>query len=280
MACATRHFARGVGRGAPPRPARRRCRPADTPRMHADPAVERLQLRVDAAAAHLGDQLLDEGVAASRPPSCWYFLLIGDSSQATSCFSSSSLIFASRTAPIVDGASLTARSRTQRVGLLDVLLDLGLDRLADRLALFGRRSAAAAPGRPPASSARPAARRRRARRSRCSRCCSVRSFCTSSFLAGRAACAGAVLRRAASAEGQREPISRRDQAVLLGGGSSLAVAAASATAASTSASFSTMRCRPVSLAPSSSAISVTPWVARPELADLGDAGAHQHAAGR
>ena len=48
----------------------------------------------------------------SSGASCWYFLLVGDSSQATSCFSSSSVIFASKTAPIVVGASLRARSRT------------------------------------------------------------------------------------------------------------------------------------------------------------------------
>ncbi len=48
--------------------------------------------------------------------------------------------------------------------------------------------------------------------------------------------------------------------------------------ASPFASFSTMRCRPISCAPSSSAISVTPCVARPSSRISDDARAHQHAA--
>jgi hypothetical protein len=51
-------------------------------------------------------------VLRSSPPSCWYFFAVGDSSQFTRSFSSSSLIFDSKTTPMVEGASLRARSRT------------------------------------------------------------------------------------------------------------------------------------------------------------------------
>ena len=68
----------------------------------------------------------------------------------------------------------------ERHRFLDVLLDLGLDLLAERLALVRRGPGAAAPARPPASSAPPASR---PPRDTCSMpgCCSTSSLATSSF---------------------------------------------------------------------------------------------------
>ena len=119
---------------------------------------------------------------------CWYFLLTGDSSQAISCFSSSSVNFSSSTGPMTLGASSMARLR--RIGSASSTNCLASASMV--LPIASRLSAGTC-----VRSVWPAAciscitgRCTTVRESvSMAGCCSSSTLATSSFLAGEAVCA-------------------------------------------------------------------------------------------
>ena len=156
----------------------------------------------------------------------------------------------------------TARSRTSGYRLVDVLADLGLDRLADRLALLDRHLALHGQAGLLHHLRRPAARRCCARRSRSRAAAACSIALDQLLLRARRLRAGAALRQDEREHdaGRRRRTARGAMLIrrLLRG-----AAPVGGFVGSPLASFSTMRCRPISLAPSSRAIRVTPCVARP-----------------
>ena len=243
------------------RPGRRRPTPVQRPGAPAgrnaedgaDPAVERHQLRVDGRAGISATSFWHE-VVAQLGRRRWYFLAVGDSSQAISCFSSSSVIFASKSGADRRRRELERAIANERVGLVDVLLDLGLDRLRPAASRFscGADLAAASPGRPRCIIC--AAGRSTTLRAKLSMslCCRRSRRWTSSFLAGEAGgrrrglCAAA--RAPASAErrqGDQRRAIRRFMRLLRR--SARCRPRRRRSPASSLASFSTIRCRPVSL---------------------------------
>ena len=154
-----------------------------------------------------------------------------------------------------------------RLDLVVELLHLGLHVLARRPRAC-RPPGAESPGRPPAASAATSGRRARGRRSRCRPAASCSSLATNSFFV--CACALAAL---PTGDQQRQHQYLPHQVSSSSAGASPSAAAAVVGVVLDDA----LQARSAS-EPSSSAISVTPCVARPSSRISRDARAHQHAA--